>query len=223
MSTLRHADYPELLGCGCVCAEHMEPDYIGFRRREAAARSLAGRRNRRLARQRGGPTVSGTAYLATRIGPGTTSSSEVAHALFTTAIDTTQATLFSNLTLPSGTYFLILASPMQFAEGAWRDACGQDFTCSPVITTDNNMDLLGSSVAYPPASVFRTGEGIRGGDLLLQYTVTGRPVPEPGGLALSRREYCCYWRSISGGSARPLDLAPESTVLVLNCNITFMY
>jgi len=41
---MRHADYPDVLRCGCVCAGHMEEDLAGARRRETALRNAAGRR-----------------------------------------------------------------------------------------------------------------------------------------------------------------------------------
>ena len=33
--TMRHADYPDILECGCVCAGHMEEDVDRARRRES--------------------------------------------------------------------------------------------------------------------------------------------------------------------------------------------
>jgi len=41
---MQHPDYPEILGVGCVCAEHMEQDYVGPRLRERRSRSAAKRR-----------------------------------------------------------------------------------------------------------------------------------------------------------------------------------
>src|SRR5882672_12365029 len=45
-----HPDYAGELGVGCVCAERMEDDYEGPRRRERALRSSAARRKRWLTR-----------------------------------------------------------------------------------------------------------------------------------------------------------------------------
>jgi hypothetical protein len=39
-----HPDYPETLGVGCVCAEHMEQDYVQPRLREQNLRSKSQRR-----------------------------------------------------------------------------------------------------------------------------------------------------------------------------------
>src|SRR5204863_6057302 len=41
---MRHPDYPEELGCGCICAGHMEQDYAAARQRERALRNSARRR-----------------------------------------------------------------------------------------------------------------------------------------------------------------------------------
>jgi len=42
---MQHADYPEVLEVGCVCAEHMEQDYVGPHRREQSLKTLARRRS----------------------------------------------------------------------------------------------------------------------------------------------------------------------------------
>jgi hypothetical protein len=41
---MEHPDYPEMLGVGCVCAEHMEQDYVRPRLREQNLRSKSQRR-----------------------------------------------------------------------------------------------------------------------------------------------------------------------------------
>jgi hypothetical protein len=41
---MHHPDYPEPLGVGCVCAEHMEEDRVNPRRREHLLKSKARRR-----------------------------------------------------------------------------------------------------------------------------------------------------------------------------------
>lgn len=38
-----HADYPEVLPCGCVCASHMEQDYVSARKREQRMKRRARR------------------------------------------------------------------------------------------------------------------------------------------------------------------------------------
>jgi len=41
---MSHPDYPTSLAVGCVCAEHMENDYVRPKRREARLRNAASRR-----------------------------------------------------------------------------------------------------------------------------------------------------------------------------------
>ena len=57
--TMRHPDYPKLLGVGCVCAENMEADYRSARRRESDARSIAGKRSRFMNSPHWRPTSNG--------------------------------------------------------------------------------------------------------------------------------------------------------------------
>jgi hypothetical protein len=49
--TMKHPDYVSELGVGCVCAEKMEDDYEGPRRREKALRSATSRKKRWLSRK----------------------------------------------------------------------------------------------------------------------------------------------------------------------------
>jgi len=48
---MTHPDYHGVLGVGCVCAEHMEDDYVGPRERERRVRSEAQRRRNWLRRK----------------------------------------------------------------------------------------------------------------------------------------------------------------------------
>lgn len=47
---MQHPSYPGVLGCGCVCAGHMEDDYEGARQREKVVRNAGARRSRWLTR-----------------------------------------------------------------------------------------------------------------------------------------------------------------------------
>src|SRR5438552_11120308 len=51
MHSLAHADYPNILECGRICAGHMEQDLAGAREREAEFKADARRRSRWLSRQ----------------------------------------------------------------------------------------------------------------------------------------------------------------------------
>lgn len=43
---MEHSEYPDTLGCGCICAGHMEEDYTAAHERERQARSWSDRRRR---------------------------------------------------------------------------------------------------------------------------------------------------------------------------------
>ena len=47
---MQHPAYTEVLGCGCICAGHMENDYEGARLREKSLRNAGSRRQRWLTR-----------------------------------------------------------------------------------------------------------------------------------------------------------------------------
>ena len=59
---MRHPDYPEELGCGCICAGHMEQDYAAARQRERALRN-AGRSRLNWLRRAWRTSRRGNAYL----------------------------------------------------------------------------------------------------------------------------------------------------------------
>ena len=141
----------------------------------------------------------GTAYLMTKIGPQTTRANEIARTDFRFPEVTKQVTLFSDLTLAPGTYYLVLGSMASSGLiGGVRDAFDCGTTCSfspPTVTAGSGVtrhaDYLavsGSVAAYTPASAFQQGIGMHG-DPFLEFTVSSdsvtiASVPEPGNLGL---------------------------------------
>lgn len=139
----------------------------------------------------------GTAYLMTKIGPQTTPANEIARTDFRFPTVTKQITLFSDLTLGPGTYYLVLGSMASSGQiGGLRDAfdCGTMCSFSPPTVTaeagvtrhSDYLAVSGSVAAYTPASAFQQGIGMRG-DPFLEFTVSSDPltiasVPEPGNL-----------------------------------------
>lgn len=96
------------------------------------------------------PAVTGTAYLTTQIGAGTTAASEVGRANFTFPNPTGGTVqLFNNLSLGPGTYFLVLYSTSAIG-GGWSVAS------PPTQITDNGVTIGGSGYFYDPgyAAVF---------------------------------------------------------------------
>lgn len=98
--------------------------------------------------------ATGTAYLTTKIGAGTTASDEVAVASFAFPESGADVTLFSGLILPAGTYYLTLVA----AQGG-NSWLGGDAVNPPPTVTGNGVILNGQSYAslietYPPGSTF---------------------------------------------------------------------
>ena len=61
---MEHPDYPETLGVGCICAEHMEDDYVNPRLREKKLHTKA-RRRKTWAKRQWRTSVQGNSYLNT--------------------------------------------------------------------------------------------------------------------------------------------------------------
>jgi hypothetical protein len=126
-----------------------------------------------------GSGLSGTAYLMTQIGPGTTVADQIATAAFTafgSAFTAQLNTLFTGLTLGPGDYFLVLSSPDGLGwEGA---AAGSTPVTAPDVSV-LSLNYTTSPAVYAPAGNFSNPSGNNP-----EFTVTGSPVPEPGNLAL---------------------------------------
>lgn len=101
----------------------------------------------------------GTAYLMTQIGPGTTTAQQVASSSYSVLDSSLSLTnLFTGLTLESGTYFLVVTSE---PTGGWDTP----YTAGPAVVTTGAGVTRGAqyivndgngvpNLAYPPASTF---------------------------------------------------------------------
>lgn len=131
-----------------------------------------------------GSGLSGTAYLMTQIGPGTTVADQLGTATFTAsgAAFTAQLnTLFTGLTLGPGNYYLVLSSP----DGLGWEAA--DPGASVVTAPGVSLLSLDSTFPNPPAGYAPAGDFSSPLGNNPEFTVTGSlvsPVPEPGGVAL---------------------------------------
>jgi hypothetical protein len=130
----------------------------------------------------GDGTTTGTFYLMTQVGPGTTTASELAHASFSVTGSTFApqlVTLFSGLTLGPGTYYLVGAGS---GPGGWVD---NTLNQTPVTAPDVSMAINNFRAQvydpYPPANSFMSYyPGIF--PYNLEYIVS--EVPEPSALTL---------------------------------------
>src|SRR5262249_8619692 len=122
-------------------------------------------------------TVSGTAFLMTQVGPGTTAANQIASTPFTvtgTAFSPTLVTLFTGLTLGPGTYHLVLSAPADQSAG-WDFVLFPSTACTAPGVTLGNGNLSGIEAGYPQATNFSDLF-----DNLLEFSVTGGAVATPG-------------------------------------------
>jgi hypothetical protein len=117
------------------------------------------------------------AYLMTGIGPGTTVNQQIAFSTIP-VLNIGNYTLFSDLSLPAGSYYLVLSTVMPFPSAVWRFVVSDEvITTDPSTTFTGYFDACGASPCdvYPPAGTFR---GPDFGQPLI-FDVSGTPVPEP--------------------------------------------
>ncbi len=133
--------------------------------------------------------VEGTVYLMNQIGPGTTSANEVAPPVTISGLTGTFAPrmLFSGLTLPPGTYYVVLSSTN--SDNLSMSAAG---TGASTVTVGTGVSSLGTgaeSIAapYPPATSMALSVP---GNLLIDVTgdlvstAVGVPVLDTVGVAV---------------------------------------
>ena len=114
----------------------------------------------------------GTAYLTTRIGPGTTIADQVALTNFTFPTTASDVTVFTNLILGAGTYYLTLDSSTSNA-GIWDGTKSPTVIADPSVTQHTTLYAVQSG-SYAPALTYTTQNSVS-----LKYGVTGIAVPEP--------------------------------------------
>jgi len=129
-------------------------------------------------------TETGTAYLTTQIGPGTTVADEIASTSFSVtglAFDPTDDPLFTGLTLGPGTYYLVLTATGS-QPGGWEiTSTGITPVTAPGVT-DIDLGHQGTGTAsYPPALSFSL---VNGNPLEFSVTGTSSATPEPSTLPL---------------------------------------
>ena len=129
----------------------------------------------------GGPGYisQGTAYLMSAIGPGTTTAQQVSVANFSLPPQYDGLfTLFSGLSLPAGSYWIVFSTPQSpFSYANWIISYPATVNTAGGAGYLGVVDAPGGLAAYPPASAF-TDLGIPGYDY--QFAVTGNP---PGPVA----------------------------------------
>ncbi len=139
------------------------------------------------------PGGRGTAYLTTKIGPGTKADAVSAKADFTAPAAGTNPqpmVLFSGLTLPAGDWFLVLYGSGNQSRPGWGDLAGASIALAPGVSTKQYISASdGGSldVAFPPNSQFQPAARPP-----ISYEVTGTSVAVPffaGEVALKDGSY----------------------------------
>ena len=128
-----------------------------------------------------GSGTSGTAYLTTQVGPGTTVAEQIATAPFSATgaeFTPTLNTLFTGLTLGPGNYYLVLSASTSLG-WAISTGFGSPVTDSGVSLILNASTFTTPPAAYVPASIFDNPTGD-----FREFTASGTAVPEPSPMAL---------------------------------------
>lgn len=136
-----------------------------------------------------GQTPTADAFLTTRIGPGTTTTEEIARTQFAVPAETpichagcgAMVSLFSGLSLGPGTYFLTMG-PDAASNGnvGWFPALNPTVVEAPGVT--QGASFVAFTVAsYAPASPFEPADPVSSNTMNLTVTGTAAatPVPEP--------------------------------------------
>jgi PEP-CTERM motif len=126
----------------------------------------------------GGPVGTGTsacmAYLTNQVGPGATAANLIASAPFTSTDVFTDTNLFSGLTLPASTYYLVLHSEQN---GFWDNSTTPTITTAPGVSA-NGVYIANNNNAFPPSDTFFSDSRN------FLYSVTGSAVPEPSTMSI---------------------------------------
>jgi MYXO-CTERM domain-containing protein len=129
------------------------------------------------------------AYLTNQVGPGTTAANVIAFTTVPVSSSTAQdITIFSNLSLSAGTYYLILTAPtndFDFWEGSFSGSAttttGPGVTAGSIRYIATTFNGGGANAAFPPSSTFQDDN-----DPFLLMSVDGTTTtPEPTSAALS--------------------------------------
>jgi hypothetical protein len=124
----------------------------------------------------------GMAYLMTATGPGTTTASQIATASFVAPDIESYLTLFSNIELGPGTYYLLLTSGVTGSNCVcWALPSSYTYTHASDVTQNGyNYYSSSSPNPYPPANSFEFANGLQGQEPIYQVTGDADPLPEPG-------------------------------------------
>ena len=132
----------------------------------------------------------GHAYLVNRVGPGTTAAHNMAPPLAVTGLGSsfTDTTLWTGLTLPPGTYYLILApttaDPTSMSPAIPGAANNPSYATGPGVAVVQNTVQLPNNVSidpiFPPASPFAVFDEAVPSNFITYASGDPGPLPQPG-------------------------------------------
>lgn len=124
----------------------------------------------------------GIAYLTTALGPGTTTTQEIAQTDVTLCGSCVEdVVLFSGLNLAAGDYWITFGAPpppASFLDWVTGPASQEVTTTAPGISYLGLEELEPSDAAFPPGGSFAFPDPLTNG-IAYDFTVTATPVPEP--------------------------------------------
>lgn len=158
-----------------------------------------------LATDNGLSTSTGTAYLMTQLGPGTTAANEVTTP-FAISVSgnpglNNMTQLFSHLTLGPGTYYLLINPTSINAPDSldWDRSNPTLRTLDTGVTQGSDLTLSGSVASFPPASSSVTSTN----SVSLIFSVTGDPTvgvpsttPEPSSIGMMLAGLAGLWLTV---------------------------
>lgn len=132
--------------------------------------------------------ASGTAFLTTSIGPGTTSAQAIAQAdVFLCGSCQQNVTLFNDLDLAAGPYWLTFGAPassVSFLNWLTQPVDSLSITNGPGIEYLGFQALQPSDALFPPGGALTFPAPLTNG-IAYDFSVTTSPVPEPGSLGIA--------------------------------------
>ncbi|MEI9962520.1 MAG: hypothetical protein WDM76_15795 [Limisphaerales bacterium] len=137
------------------------------------------------------PGATAMAYLTTSIGPGTTTSDEVASAIFNFPSTSSLVPVLSGLYLPSGTYYLIIVGMTvgENGSGIWQGTPTPTLFANPSVTANHEYLYPYSASGYPPATEFGYSTALVPH---FEFSIIGAPVPEPAMNVLLELGLACF-------------------------------
>ncbi len=123
-------------------------------------------------------SFSGSAYLTSQIGVGTTLADQLATNSFTSTDSGSGSfrTVLQGVSITPGTYFLVLSTTEADSPGGWGGTISPTTVAAPGVSTPLGYYVSQTNGAYAPADIFDTSDS----GLAPEIVISGNSTPEPG-------------------------------------------